>query len=108
MKKSFVFGAVLSLSTLCFAGQKPFDVRLSSPSTVGGVQLKAGDYKVVVEGDTATFTDQKLKSVSAPVKVETAAEKYRGTVVEASDEGGLHKVKAIQIGGSTTKLQFAN
>ena len=46
MKKSLVLGVVLSLSGLCFAGQKSYDVIFSSATTVSGVKLPAGEYKV--------------------------------------------------------------
>ena len=76
MKKSFVLGAVLSLSSLCFAGQKSYDVIFSAPSTVSGVKLAAGEYKVKVDGTNAVFTDSKSKTVTAPVKVDTGTKKY--------------------------------
>ena len=77
MKKSLVLGVVLSLSSLCFAGQKSYDVIFSAPATVAGVKLAAGEYKVKVDGANAVFTDSKSKSVSAPVKVETGTKKFR-------------------------------
>ena len=69
MKKSLVLGVVLSLSSLCVAGQKSYDVTFSTSATVAGVALAAGEYKVKVDGANAVFTDRKSKSVSAPVKV---------------------------------------
>ena len=106
MKKSLVLGVVLSLSSLCFAGQKSYDVIFSSATTVGGVKLPAGEYKVKVDGANAVFTDSKSKSVSAPVKVENGAKKFAYTAVDASKEGTVDKVNAIEFGGSTTKLEF--
>ena len=73
MKKTLVLGVVLSLSSLCFAGQKSYDVIFSAPAKVSGVKLPAGEYKVKVDGANAIFTDSKSKTVSAPVKVETGA-----------------------------------
>jgi len=109
MKKSFVLGVVLSLSSLCFAGQKSYNVVFSTPATVGGVQLKAGEYKVKVDGTNAVFTDQNLKSVaSAPVKVATGDRKFEHTAVSAAKEGGVEKVVAIELGGSNTRLEFSN
>jgi hypothetical protein len=107
MKKSLILVAVLSLSGLCFAGQKSYDVIFSSPAKVSGVQLKAGEYKVKVEGANAVFTDSQSKSVSAPVKVvENGAKKYQHTAVDASKEGTVDTVNSIEFGGSTTKLEF--
>ena len=106
MKNSLVLGVVLSLSSLCFAGQKSYDVIFSAPSTVAGVKLAAGEYKVKVDGTNAVFTDSKLKQVSAPVKVETGAKKFQYTAVDASKDGNVDKVNAIEFGGSTTRLEF--
>jgi hypothetical protein len=106
MKKSLVLGVVLSLSSLCFAGQKSYDVIFSSPATVSGVKLPAGEYKVKVDGANAVFTDSKSKTVSAPVKVETGAKKFQFTAVDASRDGNVDKVNAIEFGGSTTRIEF--
>jgi hypothetical protein len=106
MKKSLILGAVLSLSSLCFAGQKSYGVTFTAPATVAGVQLPAGEYKVKVDGANAVFTDHNLKSVSAPVKVETSAKKFQYTAVDTSKDGAVQKINAIELGGTTTKLEF--
>ena len=106
MKKSLVLGVVLSLSSLCFAGQKSYDVTFSAPATVSGVKLAAGEYKVKLDGANAVFTDHNAKSVSAPVKVENGAKKFPYTAVDASREGAVDKVNAIEFGGSNTRLEF--
>jgi hypothetical protein len=106
MKKSIVFGAVLAMSSFCFAGQKSYDVIFSAPASVSGVKLAAGEYKVKVDGTNAVFTDSKSKSVSAPVKVENGTKKFSFTAVDASKEGTVDKVNAIEFGGSTTRLEF--
>jgi hypothetical protein len=106
MKKSLILGVVLSLSSLCFAGQKSYDVIFSAPATVAGVKLAAGEYKVKVDGANAVFTDSKSKSVSAPVKVENGAKKFQYTAVDASKDGTVDKVNAIEFGGSNTRLEF--
>ena len=85
MKKSLVLGVVLSLSSICFAGQKSYDVIFSAPAKVSGVKLPAGEYKVKVDGANAIFTDSKSKTVSVFVKVETGSKKFAYTSVA----GGL-------------------
>jgi hypothetical protein len=107
MKKSLVLGVVLSLSSLCFAGTKSYDVIFSAPASVSGVSLPAGEYKVKVDGANAVFTDKKSKSVTAPVKVENGTTKFSVTAVDASKEGSVDKINAIEFGGSTTKLEFS-
>ncbi|MEO8594329.1 MAG: hypothetical protein ABI759_13515 [Candidatus Solibacter sp.] len=108
MKKTLFVGVLLSLSSLCFAGQKSYDVIFSAPTKVAGQDLKAGTYKVKVDGANAVFTDQSSnKAVTVPVKVETAAKKSKFTAVDASKEGDVNKVNAIEFAGSTTRLEFA-
>jgi hypothetical protein len=59
-----------------------------------------------VDGANAIFTDSKSKTVSAPVKVDTAAKKFSYTAVDATKEGDVDKVNAIEFGGSTTRIEF--
>ena len=107
MKNTLVLGFVLSLSSLCFAGEKSYDVIFSAPATVGSVKLAAGEYKVKVDGANAVFTDaHSFKSVSTAVTVQTAAKKFQYTAVDATKDGSTDKVNAIELGGSTTKLEF--
>src|SRR5262245_37535576 len=82
MKKSFVLGVVLSLSTLCFAGQKSFTIILDKVTNVGTIKLTPGEYKVKVDGANAVFTNSNYKSVSTAVKVETADKKFKETAVD--------------------------
>ncbi len=106
MKKTLVLGVLMSLSSLCFAGQKSYDVIFSAPAKVSGVKLPAGEYKVKVDGTNAVFTDSKSKTVTAPVKVETGSKKFAYTSVDASKSGDVDTVNAIELGGSTTRLEF--
>src|SRR5690242_14986263 len=101
MKKTFIATAVLALSTLSFAGQKSFTVVFEKATAVGAVKLKAGEYKVKVDGPNAVFTDSNYKSVSTAVKVETGAAKYKNTAVETTTAGGGDVVSSIEVGGTT-------
>jgi hypothetical protein len=107
MKKSFVLGVVLSLSTLCFAGQKSFTIVLDKATTVGSLKLAPGEYKVKVDGSNAVFTNSKYKSVTTPVKVETTEKKFKETAVDTVNSNDGAAVTAIQVGGTTTKLDFS-
>jgi hypothetical protein len=106
MKKSFVLGLVLSLSTLCFAGPKSFTVIFDKTTTVGTAKLAPGEYKVKVDGTNAVFTNSNFKSVSTAVKVETSDKKFKDTAVDSVKSGSGDVVTAITVGGSTTKLDF--
>ncbi|MGA2146282.1 MAG: hypothetical protein ABSH49_15110 [Bryobacteraceae bacterium] len=108
MKKSLLLIGLVSLSSLSFAGTKSYEVVLDSPAKVGALQLGAGDYRVKVDGGTATFTDTKTnKSVSTAVKVETNGQKFAHTAVDSTKDGAADRVESIELGGSTTKLAFS-
>ena len=107
MKKTFVLTAVLSLSSVVFAGQKSYDVIFSAPTTVGSVKLAPGQYSVKVDGANAVFTNQQnSKTATTPVKVETGAKKFNHTAVGTTREGDTEKVNTIELGGSNTTLEF--
>ena len=73
--KSLVLAGALCFASVSFLSAKSYDFSLANAATVGNVQLPAGDYKVKVEGDQATFTEAKdHKTFTAPVKLETVPE----------------------------------
>ena len=80
---------------------------LSRATQVGTVQLKAGSYEVKVDGDKAIFTDVNTsKKYTVPVKVENAAKKFDYTKFETTGDGNSDTLKDIQLGGSTTQIDF--
>lgn len=107
MKKSLFLAGALSLSAICFAGTKSYDVVLSTPAKVGSTVLAAGQYKLQVQGTNAVFTDTKTrKTFSAPVKVETGAKKHQFTAVDTAPDSGTDKITSIELGGSNTQIDF--
>ena len=79
-----------------------YSVSFASPVWVGGTKLNAGQYKVEVGTDKATFKSGK-SVVELPVTIEKNARKFNLTTSTVSDS----KVKEIDLGGTTTKLMFA-
>jgi uncharacterized protein (AIM24 family) len=107
MKKTFVLAIALGFFSFLFAGTKKYEVVLSSPTQIGSVKLAPGDYTVKVEGANAVFTNRENdKSVSAPVKVETGNKKFDVTAVKSTQEGDSATLQSIELGGSTTTLEF--
>jgi len=105
--KSILLAAVLAVFTLSMAFAKTYDVTFSSPTKVGSVQLKAGDYHLKVDGNKATFIDTRsAKSVTTDVKVENGDKKFDQTMVNSTTEGGTNVVKDIELGGSKIKIDF--
>jgi hypothetical protein len=82
-----------------------YRITLLQPSTVKGGDLKAGEYKVSIGSDKATFQLGKI-NVEAPVKIETGAEKFRNTSVRYITENGKAIISEIRIGGTSTRLIF--
>jgi hypothetical protein len=108
-KKLSLLVGVLALAGLSFASTKTYTVSLTHPSKAGSQQLTAGDYKVKIDGANAIFTDLRTsKSVSVPVKVETGDKKFKFTAVDSTQDGAAERINSIQLGGSTTKLDFGD
>lgn len=105
--KSLVLAGVLAIFTMSMAIAKTYDISFSSPTKVGSVQLKPGDYRLSVSGNKATFTDvSTLKQVTTDVKVENTDTKFDETKVNTANDGGATVVKDIEIGGSKMKIDF--
>jgi len=106
MKKMFLVAA-LAVSSLTIVNAKTYDIILSNPTKAGSVELKAGQYKLKVEGTNATFTNvDSEKSVTTVVKVENSTEKFDTTRVETTKTGSEDQIQEIDLGGSHTKLGF--
>lgn len=107
MKKKALFVlALLAFSALCLAA-KSYEITLSAPTKAGSVELNAGQYRVKVDGANAVFTSSKnSKTFTTPVKVQTGEKKFEGTRVDTVTENGARAIKEIQLGGTTTTLQF--
>ena len=106
MKRLLVL-SVLSVCSFAIANAKTYSIVLANPTMAGSVQLKAGEYKVKVNGSNAVFTEVNSdKSVTAPTKVENSDKKYDQTTVQTTNEGGSDRLTEIDLGGSTTKLSF--
>ena len=106
-KKSLLLVGALAFSSLPLATAKSYDIILSAPAKAGSVQLAPGEYKLKVEGSNAVFTDvQSDKSYTAPVKIEKAGRNFDATTVESKSEGDMQDIQAIDLGGSSTRLEF--
>jgi hypothetical protein len=105
--RSLLIVGALTLSSLGIASAKSFDVILGAPAMAGSTELKAGEYKLKVEGTQAIFTEADgSKSITVPVKIENADHKFGQTAVETSNQNGMDNIQTINLGGSNTKLEF--
>jgi hypothetical protein len=96
----------LSLSAGTVPSGKQYSITFAKPVQVGSVKLAAGDYKLKVDGSTATFVNSHKKEFTAPVKVQPASKKAPMTAVETKDDNGVSQITAIDIGGADFKFVF--
>jgi hypothetical protein len=109
LQRFLIVFAILAL-VMASAGTVPapgstFRVMISQPSVVKGAELKAGEYKVSMGTEKVTFSAGST-TVEAPVKIETAPEKFKATAVRYLTENGKNIVHEIRVGGTTTRLLF--
>lgn len=105
MTKSMKFFALFLVLALAASAASTYSVTFFQPSTVGSTELKAGDYKLVMENDKVVIQKGNEK-VEATVKVETADSKFSATSVRYADQNGKMKVTEIRLGGTNTRLVF--
>jgi len=110
LRKFILAFAILALAA-AFAGTIPAHgpacwINLLAPSVVQGTPLTAGEYRVTVNAEKATFVRGKV-SVTVDVKVETEERKFDSTALRFVEIAGKPNLTEIRIGGSKTKLLFA-
>ena len=105
--KSLLIVSALALSAAGIASAKSYSVNFNSPAKVGATDIKPGEYQVKVEGAEAVFTDaQNGKSFRVPVKIEQSNRKFDDTSVDTTSANGVDTIHEIDLGGSTTRLEF--
>jgi hypothetical protein len=77
-----------------------YKIELEQTTQVGGTELKAGEYKVEVQGDKAIFKSGKDVVAQASAKVENGKQKYQATAVSTKDS----KLESICVGGTTMMI----
>ncbi len=98
--------ALLSVFALSFClGASDTQINLDKSAVVAGTSLKAGTYKVHVEGGKATLKSSKA-SVEAPVTVETGNTKFAKTTACCLTPDGVYDLKEVRVGGTNQKLLF--
>ena len=101
MKKMIV--CLVAAVSFVWAGAMSTSVTLYQASTLNGVALKPGEYKMQVEGDKLTLQNGKTKAEAA-VKSEQNGEKFSATSIRYQNADGKMRITEIRIGGTNTKL----
>jgi hypothetical protein len=78
-----------------------YSLKLPDAVWVGGTQLKAGEYKVEMQGDKAVFKSGK-SVVTVPATIGQNGQKYALTSFMAEDS----KLLEIDLGGTSEKILF--
>ena len=103
MMKKIIFG--FATVALAVASAASYRLNIYQPSELNGKQLKPGQYKLEVDGTTATFKGEGTE-ITANVKVETTEAKNSRSSIRFSTTNGTYKIKEIRLGGTNTKLVF--
>lgn len=90
------------------AASNTYSLTLDNPAWFGSTQVKAGDYKIHVEGNKAVITSGKKSVVEVPVKIEQADHKVLTNQIFMKSENNKQQVQEIRIGGTTTRLVVQN
>ena len=101
MKKALL--CVCLLAGMALASAKSYTVSFLVPSTIGGTELSAGDYRFELQ-DQKILIKHGRKTTEAAVKVETGEAKYHTTTVKYDMADGKNKVEEICVGGTNLKL----
>jgi len=80
-----------------------YSLNLESKVWVGDKELKAGDYKVTINGDKATIKSGKTV-IEVPAKVEASSNKYAVSTIDTKTQGGKVMLQEIHVGGTTTRI----
>jgi hypothetical protein len=100
-KRILIVAAVGAMTA--FAGASTYKVSILEDTVVEGKQIKAGDYKVAVENNTAVLKHGK-QTIEVPAHTEQTQVKYSNTQVQYVDNA-IHE---IHVGGTTTKIVFGS
>ena len=105
MKTKLLLG--FAVAALSMVGAKSYDLTFDAPAMVGNVHLPAGHYSIKVDGANVHFKNLDTgKSMDAAGKVVAAGQKFDTTSSTSNDQNGTLNVKEIDLGGTSTKIQF--
>ncbi len=103
MSKSLLLGTALLLATSAFAAEKA-SLQFADRTTIGGAQLKAGEYKVQWEGDgpnvELTILQGKSVVAKAPARrIDTKNAAAHNTTVTKTNADGSLSLSQVQFSG---------
>lgn len=89
------------------SADKSYNINLSQASRIGNTEIKAGDYKLVVDAPKVRLVEMRSgKAIDLEAKIQTGEEKFNTTAVHAKTVDGVTKIVEIKLGGSKTSIVF--
>lgn len=104
MKKVTLAG--LTLAFAAFAASNTFHVTFDNDAWIGTSQVKAGSYKIQMEGGKAILKSGK-NVIEVPAKLENAQHRFQNNAVVINTVNNKQKVDEIQIGGTNERIVFS-
>ena len=100
MVKNILLGFA-SVALAVASAASSYNVTFYQPVMINGSELKAGDYKLELKGNTAVIKQGKTVT-EAPVTVHNKGQNYQQTAVRLN----RRQVEEIRIGGTNTRVVF--
>jgi hypothetical protein len=97
---------IIGLSTLALgiaSAASGYTVTFSDTVWIGATQLKAGEYKVEMQGDKAVFKNGNKTVAEIPASLGTNDQKYKHTSFSSTGS----KIREIDLGDTKSKIVFA-
>jgi hypothetical protein len=91
------------------ADTKQYRLTLRDAAVIGTQQLKAGDYKLLVDDTSSTVTLRHAESGDSfdlSARVENGERKFDRTAVHLESASGQRQVTRIDLGGTKTSVSF--
>ena len=109
--KAFLLAAVLCAGGSSFLAAKSRDFIIDQPVMCGDVRLSPGSYRLTTHRDgSTTITDLNhyadRRPISVPGTVIAGDGKYRMTEVLTTNDSGVNRLTAINLGHSGVTVQF--
>lgn len=105
MKIAALFVSLCTLATGIASAASSYGVTLHAKTVIAGKELKAGSYRVQVDGNNATIKGEG-GTVQTPVTTSQNDTKFDKTTVQYHLAEDKYALDEIRIGGTSTKLVF--
>jgi hypothetical protein len=101
MFRKLVLGFMAAGAIVATAASNSYRVHIPEDSVIAGKSVKAGDYKIEIQNDTAVFKQGK-QTIEVPASTQSVESKFAHTEIESTND----TIQEIHVGGSRTKIVF--